>query len=338
MIDTGPFAGVFSGGPEYETVAAFGSGCGVSDIEPVLAANALCNNLGLDTISTGNVIQWAMESTERGVLRPEDAEGLDLAFGNASAVLELIPRIANRVGLGDLLAEGVAHAAAQVGGGSEAWAIQARGLEQSNVETRGAFGYALAFAVNPRGPDHLHTECLAEFGGTKEGIQLLKRITGNERLAIPDTEEARGTIVRWHEDMYAASDALGLCTFTTTAAYSLDEDLIAELYSTATGRAFSGNELMTAGKRIETLERCFALREGLVPERDDRLPHRIMNEAPPDLVNGSAITPDLLGRMLREYYDLHGWNPTTGRPLLQTLNSLDLSFCSAVSTQSRDKS
>lgn len=325
-VDRGKYAGVYSGGPEYETVAAFGSGCGLSDIEPVLAASARCNDLGLDTISAGNVIQWAMESVERGVLRPEDCDGIDISFGNPDAVLALIDRIAAREGIGDLLAQGTARAAAQIGRGSEAWAVEARGLEQSNVETRGALSYALAFAVNPRGPDHLHTECLAEFGGTQEGIQLIEKITGNPRLAVPDVEEARGTIVRWHEDMYAVSDALGICAFATTAAYSLHEELLANLYSTATGFTMSGRELLRAGRRIETLERCFALREGLEPRRDDRLPRRIMDERPADLEGARAVDSGLLGRMLRDYYNLHGWDPNTGRPTDSTLRSLGLGF------------
>ncbi len=228
-IDKGKYAGTYSGGPEYETVASFGSGCGLLDPEPVFVANALCNDLGLDTISTGGVIQWAMESVQRGVLTREDCDGIDLRFGNGDAVIEMVKKIGYRQGFGDLLASGVAHAAEQIGQGSERWAVQARGLEQSRVETRGAYSYALAFAVNPRGPDHLHSECLAEFGGTREGIALVKRITGDEKYAVPDTEDKRAEIVRWHEDIYAVSDAVGLCAFTTTAAYSLQEELIAEL-------------------------------------------------------------------------------------------------------------
>jgi aldehyde:ferredoxin oxidoreductase len=336
-VPSGPFAGVSSGGPEYETVAAFGSGCGITKIEPVLAANSLCNDLGLDTISTGSVIQWAMESVQRGVLPDERRDGLDISFGNEQAMLELVRRIGYREGLGDLLAEGVARAADVIGAGSQAWAMQARGLEQSNVETRGSLGYALAFAVNPRGPDHLHTECLAEFGGTKEGIDLIERITGDRRLAVPSKEEARGVIVRWHEDMYAVSDALGLCAFATTAAYSLTESLISHLYAAATGRSPTDLELMRAGRRIETLERCFSLREGLLPERDDRLPDRIMSEIAPDLDRGEPVSDRKLKRLLDQYYHLHAWDLHTGRPLASTLSALDLSFAEGVCTPGDDR-
>jgi len=120
-IDDGPYAGVYSGGPEYEAVAALGSGCGVTEIEPVLAANALCNDLGLDVISTGLVIQWTMECFERGVLSKEDCDGLEPRFGDGQAVVELVRKIGYREGIGDLLAEGTARAAARVGQGSERW-------------------------------------------------------------------------------------------------------------------------------------------------------------------------------------------------------------------------
>lgn len=324
-IDQGAYAGTASGGPEYETVAAFGSGCGVSDAEAVFAANALSNDLGMDTISTGNVIQWAMECVQRGVLGSEDFDGLDLRFGRGDAMVEMVRRIGTREGIGDLLAEGTLRASREVGCGSEKWAVQARGLEQSNVETRGSFSYALAFAVNPRGPDHLHTECLAEFGGTKEGIALVKRITGDERLAVPNIEDQRETIVTWHEKIYAVSDALGLCAFSTTAAYSLTEEILASLYEAATGVPMDAPQLMRAGERILTLERCFSLREGLIPKRDDRLPWRIMNEAQPDLADGDPMNRDLLGRMLGRYYELHGWDQD-GWPTSRRLEELDLEF------------
>lgn len=328
QIDRGPYVGVYSGGPEYETVAALGSGCGVTDPETVFVANALCNDLGLDTISTGLVIQWAMECYERGVLSRDDFDGLDPKFGNGRAVIELVQKIGNREGIGNLLAEGLAQAATQVGQGSEQWAMQARGLEHSGVETRGAYSYALAFAVNPRGPDHLHTECLAEFGGTKEAITLIERITGDRRYAVPNVEEKRAEIVRWHEDIYAVSDALGLCAFATTAAYGINEALAAELFEAATGITMNADQILQAGRRIVTLERCFNLREGLIPAKEDRLPWRVMHEKQEDLSAPGLdpiISPERLSRMLKEYYKLHEWDEE-GRPKLETLDELGLEF------------
>jgi aldehyde:ferredoxin oxidoreductase len=312
-------------GPELETMMSLGAECGLTDTEAVLMANHLCNDYGLDTISAGHVMSWAMECYERGVISPEQAEGLELGFGNAEAQLELIRRIAFREGLlGDLLAEGTRRASAEVGGDSWKWAIQAKGLEQSAVDTRAAKSYALAFAVNPRGPDHLMTETYAEFGFTEEAREVIRKITGDEKYANATLLEKRADIVRWHEDCYAATEALGFCVFTSTAAFAVNPENMAELFGHALGIEFSEEELMLGGRRIVTLERCFNAREGARRE-DDVLPWRMMNEPVPDGPNKGMITDQaMLDRFLDEYYALHGWDPATGIPLPETLKALDL--------------
>jgi Aldehyde:ferredoxin oxidoreductase len=203
-VEDGRFKGTFGGGPEYETLASLGAGCGSTDVESVLKANEYCNIYGMDVISTGSVIQWLMECKQRGLVDDSIADGLDLSWGNGDTVVQLTRMIAFREGVGDLLADGVKKASAKLGGESEKWAIQAKGLEQSRVETRAAYGYALAFAINSRGPDHLNTEPLAEFGGDSAGVDTIERITGSEKYAYPSTTEKRPEIVRWHEDIYAA--------------------------------------------------------------------------------------------------------------------------------------
>ncbi|MEA1904475.1 MAG: aldehyde ferredoxin oxidoreductase family protein [Candidatus Hadarchaeota archaeon] len=326
-VDIGKYAGTYSGGPEYETVSSLGSGCGITRVEAVLRANELCNDLGMDVISTGGVVQWAMETYEKGLLTKEDMDGIELTWGNEEVLIELIRKIAFRQGIGDLLAEGTKVASEKTGGESWKWAVQARGLEQSRVEIRGAYSYALAFAVNPRGPDHLHTECLAEFGGTPEAVNVIKRITGDERYARPDMPDKRAEIVKWHEDIYAVTDALGLCAFTTTAAYGIDEEKAAELFQYATGIDMSIEEIMAAGERILTLERCFNIREGLT-RKDDKLPWRIMNECQKDLhgkMEKPIITQEQLDIWLDDYYELHGWDER-GMPKKKTLDALNLSF------------
>jgi aldehyde:ferredoxin oxidoreductase len=187
-----------------------------------------------------------------------------------------------------------------------------------------AKSYALAFAVNPRGPDHLMTECLAEFGFTEEARALIKEITGDEKYAVATMLEKRSDIVRWHEDCYAASDALGFCAFTTTAAYAVNPQNMAALFSYALGVKLTAEELMRAGRRIVTLERCFNVREGARREHD-KLPWRIMNEPVPEGPNKGLVTDkDTLDRLLDEYYEKHGWDPHTGIPRRETLRSLGL--------------
>jgi aldehyde:ferredoxin oxidoreductase len=336
-IERGKYAGCYTGGPEYETLSALGAGCGTTDLETVIKANELCNIYGLDTISTGNLIQWAMECYERGVITKEQAGGLSLEWGNGEAIVEMVRRIAFRQGLGNLLAEGVKRAAERIGQGSERWAIQSKGLEQSRVETRAAFGYALAFAVNPRGPDHLHTETIAEFGTRPGGRRLIKRITGDEKYANPRLVEKRPEIVRWHEDCFAATDSLGLCAFINTSRFGVDPEQMANMFSTAIGKKVSEEELMTAGRRILTLEKSFNVREG-ASRKDDVLPWRLMNEPLESLMRGKDVSkameekegfvpinsPEMLNRMLDEYYDLHGWDRKTSWPFRETLLQLGL--------------
>jgi aldehyde:ferredoxin oxidoreductase len=325
---TGPFAGVDDSGPELETFMSLGAECGITDTEAVLKANHLCNDFGLDTISTGHVISWAMESYEKGVISPERADGLELDFGNAEAQLELIRRIAFREGtLGKLLAEGTQRASAEVGGDSWKWAIQAKGLEQSAVDTRVAKSYALAFAVNPRGPDHLMTETYAEFGVTPEARKLIEELCGDEKYANPLLTEKRAEIVRWHEDAYAATECLGICVFTSTAAYAVNPENMAAMLSLALGTEITEEELMLAGRRVVTLERCFNVREGATRE-GDTLPWRLMHEPVPDGPNAGYITsPEELDMMLDQYYALHEWDKETAQPTAETLRALGLEYC-----------
>lgn len=339
-IQGGKYAGSYTGGPEYETLSALGTGCGCIDLEVVIKANELCNIYGLDTISTGNLIQWAMESFEKRVLTQEQTEGLRLEWGNGDAIVEMVRRIALRQGLGNLLADGVKRASEKVGQGSEKWAIQAKGLEQSRVETRAAFGYALAFAVNPRGPDHLHSETIAEFGTRPGGRRLIKKITGDEKYANPRLMEKRAEIVRWHEDCFAATDSLGLCAFINTSRFGVDPQQMADMFSAAIGRRVTEEELMKAGRRILTLEKSFNVREGAT-RADDVLPWRLMNEPLESLARGQDVmkamegkgspecfipinSPEMLNRLLDEYYELHDWDKKTSWPYRETLEKLDL--------------
>ena len=323
-IDGGKHRGTYTGGPEYETLSALGGGCLSTDTEGVIKANELCNIYGLDTISTGNSIQWLMECFERGVLGTEDTGGVDVRWGDSDVVIKLVEMIAKREGIGDLLAKGLQRASEETGKDSYKWAIQARGLEQSRVETRSAYGYALAFAVNSRGPDHLNTECLAEFGGNREAVDLIERITGDQKYAYPHTTDKRAEIVRWHEDIYAASDSIGVCAFATTAQYWIDETDLADLFSAATGIEIGAEELMNAGRRIITMERCFNAVLGHT-RKDDVLPYRLMTEMQSDAMHENAInSAEKLDTMKDEYYKLHGWDPATGLPTRTILEKLGL--------------
>jgi aldehyde:ferredoxin oxidoreductase len=316
---------VHDSGPELETFLSLGSELGISDTEAALVANQICNDLGMDTISAGHVISWAMESYEKEVLGPGLSDGLELRFGNVEAVLECLERIAYRKGsLGELLAQGTKRAAEVVGADSYKWAIQSKGLEQSAVDTRMAKGYALAFAVNPRGPDHLMTETFAEFGLSKEAKAVIKKITGDEKYANPTLLEKRAEIVRWHEDVYAASEALGFCVFTSTAAFAVNPENMSQLMGHGLGVKFNEEDLMLGGRRMVTIERCFNAREGARREADT-LPWRMMNEKVPSGPNEGMITDQpMLDGLLDDYYTLHQWDVKTAIPFTGTLDELGL--------------
>ncbi len=325
-IQSGRFKGTHTGGPEYETLVSLGAQNSVTDTEAVIKANEYCNILGLDTISTGAVIAWAAETYERGFLDRTQTDGVDLRFGNAEALVEMVRKIGLREGrIGDLLAEGVKRASDKVGHDSWKWAAcNSKGLEQSCVETRLAKGYALSFAVNPRGPDHLHTQVYAEFGASREALELVKKLTGDKKWASPYFVEYRPEIVRWHEDCYAINDSLGVCSFISSSSYVATPAIMTRLYAAATGIEIDEEAMMLSGRRIVTLEKCFNVREGATRAKDD-LPWRMMNEpAESDPAKTMTNSKEELDGMLDRYYRLHEWDLSTSWPYKETLLRLGL--------------
>jgi aldehyde:ferredoxin oxidoreductase len=322
-VDKGKYK-CHGGGPEYETLAAFGAGCGIGDPEAVLYLHIRCGLLGLDGLSSAAAIQWTMECIEKGILSKDNVDGLNLVWGDAESVIELLKKIAYREGFGNVLAEGLRKAASVVGKDSWKYAVQARGLEQSRVDTRSAKAYALAFAVNPRGPDHLHAQPMAEMGIYPESRELVKQLTGDVKYANPYIPDKKAHIVRWHEDMFALTEALGLCSFATTTTYILTPETLAEMYYAVTGVKVKSEDLMLVGRRIVTLERCFNIREGLT-RKDDTLPWRMMNEpVSKGPAKGLINSEEELNSLLHEYYMLHEWDPETGKPKYETLLKLNM--------------
>ena len=324
------YIGSASGGPEYENLGSLGAATLVVDMDANLRANELCNIYGLDAISVGSAVAWAMETAEHGLIPrtfvdPETGKEVELKWGSAEALLALIRMIAYRQGLGDLLAEGVKTASERIGGDSWKWAVQAKGLEQSNVETRNAKAYALAFATNPRGPDHLYGQPMAEFGFSPEGRALVKELTGDEKNAVPTITKFKPEIVRWHENCFAMTDAVGLCSRATLSTYAITVEMMAKMFEAATGIPMSAEEFDRAAERIVNLEKACNVREGF-SRKDDRLPHRIMSESVENPDGSLSVnSPEEMGKMLDRYYELRGWDKD-GRPLKGTLEALGLGF------------
>lgn len=323
-ITSGRFAGTTCLTIEHEQSTDFGANVGVADTEALIAASGLANELGLDCASTGTTIAWAMESVQRGVLSKKDVDGLDMTWGNADAVIAMIKKIANREGIGDLLAEGLVRASERVGKDSWKWAVVSGGLEHPGMDVRGSKGYALGNAVNPRGGDHCTSAPVAEYGLTPDGIELIKEITGDAQYANPVLYDKRAEIVRWHEDVYVAVDSLGVCTFASLCAVGFTPELMAELYSAGTGIPLDVEDLMTLGWRVVSLERAFNMRDGL-DRRDDQVPYRFQHDpVQSGLYKGEVVSPEKFDEMLDEYYTLREWDVATGRPTTATLNKLGL--------------
>ena len=288
---------------EYENVFALGPMCGVSDPDAVLAASGRCDELGLDTISAGGTIAWAMECAERGLI---DAPWL--RFGDAGAVLRALDEIGARQGLGELLAEGTRRAAERVGGGSAAFALQVKGLELPGYEPRTMQAMALGLAVNSRGADH-----------NRSGAYEADLSGDHDRLAGGPGHVAAAVET---EDRAAVMDSLILCKF-LRGVFSEPFDEWAALLSAVTGWDTSGAELRQTARRIVLAKRVFNLREGWRPQ-DDWLPERLLSE-PLLIASGrvAALTPERLRDMIDGYYAARGLDGE-GRPDQASLADLRL--------------
>jgi len=324
-LDGGPYAGTYTCGPEYETTESLGRDCGNTDFETLVKANDLANVLGMDTISAGKVIAWAMESSERGLLT-EYGEDIKLEYGNDEALLKLLEMVAYRKGkLANLLADGTMKAAKRIGGGSEKWAMQQKGLEDHGgtiLQNRGS--YVLGCAVNPRGPDHLSSQPLPSFGGQVNHRAKMEEITGT-KWPGPLEEENVPLVTRWHEDMFTSLECLGFCIFSGISALAVTFQNMAEMFSLATGIDMSSDELRLAARRVWNLEKCFNVQEGITRE-DDYPPWYYAKE-----INDAALASQQYveskaywDRVLDRYYQLHEWDRKTGWPYRKILNKLGL--------------
>jgi aldehyde:ferredoxin oxidoreductase len=321
-VSEGPYASTRGEGPEYETVSALGAKCGNDNFEAILHANTLCNQLGLDTISTGNTLAWAMECREKGILTKEELDGLDLNFGNDGAMIELIKKIAARDGIGDLLAEGALRAAQWIGGGD--FVIHNKGLDYPAVDIRGTKGMALSFAVSPRGGDHLKGLSLYEVAPDVYANDF-RRETGIE--VTPQywlRYETKADLMRWHENWHCVVDSLGLCKLEGIALKPLLPRHFQRMLTAATGWEVTMEELERIGDRIWNVERLFNVREG--KGRQDDLPPRRLLEEPISTgpARGERLDRRKYEEMLTRYYLLRGWDPETGTPTMKKLHELGL--------------
>jgi aldehyde:ferredoxin oxidoreductase len=308
-IPDGPYQGEGEG-PEYETVYALGSDCGVDDLAALTKANYECNELGLDTISMGSAIACAMELYERGYLK-ESETGMPLRWGDGDAMVQLTRMTARREGFGNWLAEGSLRLATRCG--HPEFAMVAKGLDFAGYDPRGEQGMGLAYATSPIGGSHMR--------GDPAYFELL----GVPVAVDPHTWEDKPPLVAKWQDLFCVIDAAGLCVFFSVR-YLVEQDLmvkpvgITELLNAATGAGYTPEEVERIGERIFNAERLYLLAAGFTRE-DDRLPPRITFEPMPAGPARGMICR--LGEMLAPYYALRGWTPE-GRPSEARLKQLGL--------------
>jgi aldehyde:ferredoxin oxidoreductase len=316
-IREGKYAGTATEGPEFETMCALGSNLGNDDLESLVFLNRRLNDLGLDSISTGGVIAFAMECYETGLISRADTEGLEMTWGNTDVILRMVDRIAYREGLGDILAEGVKRASEGIPG-SGRYALHVKGMEVPTQEVRGLKAWGLGWAVASRGADHCRAFPVME---TTWSPDQARAYFGSEEAANRLAYGGKAAMVKWAEDFGAAIDALGICKIAYLA-MGLSPDLVAKAYQAVTGMEMNGTGILKAGEKIINLERLLNLKLGLSPAQDT-LPARFLEEPLPD---GPGKGEKLhIDKMLREYYDLRGWDPGSGYPRPEKQKDLGLS-------------
>lgn len=308
------------GGPEYETLAALGSDCGVGDLKAVSKANELCSIYTLDTISAGSTIAFAMECFEKGLLTTKDTGGIELRFGNADAMLRMVELIARQEGFGKLLAEGSARMARKIGGGSEAFAMAVKGLEAGMHEPRLKAGTGLGFTVYPGGADHCGTTHDDLFAAEGYELNKVKPLGILEPIPANDLSPRKVSLCRYVQQSRAIADAMVMCMFFP---YSYEQ--IAGIISAVTGWNTGVVETMTIARRIFTLARVFNIREGFIAA-DDRLPERFFQPKTSGALSRTAVDPKELDKAKHFYYVLMGWDKETGIPLKETLEELDITW------------
>ncbi|MGI6575575.1 MAG: aldehyde ferredoxin oxidoreductase family protein [bacterium] len=313
------------GGPEYETLGAFGSLCCVDDLNIICRANELCNRYTIDTISTGVSIAFAMECYEKGIITEKDTGGIKLHFGNAAAILELIPMIARREGFGNTLADGIKIMADNWGPEAQAIAVQSKGQEVPMHDPRGKTGLALQYAFSETGADHMvaaHDPFFATTGRGLDSIAPLGILEPVDSLAL---NEEKVRLFVYLELLWSFYDVAGICKFGPAPRGSFPLTKMIELLQAVTGWDTSLWEVMKVGERATNMARVFNIRAGLTAE-NDTVPERFFTELENGNLAGASISRTEFAAAKALYYEMMGWDPETSAPKRAKLIELGLKW------------
>ena len=290
QVTGGTYDGAVSEGPDYETIWSLGGNLANTDRGSLIAADSLCDKLGIDTVSAGNSIGFAYELYQRGIITKKDTDGLELNWGDHAAMMKLVDKIGNREGFGKLLGEGTKRAAEEIGKGAEDYAMQVKGLELPAYEPRAVKGYGLVLATSNIGASHMYGRPRDELSGKKDRL----------------TEVDKGKDIAVAETSQATQDAVIQCSFGPVTGFTPQQR--SDLLVAATGFKEFGDPAYVekVGERTLCLERCFNVREGF-NRKDDTLPKRMRTEP---LKNAGPATGQIyknLDGLLDEFYDALGY-------------------------------
>jgi aldehyde:ferredoxin oxidoreductase len=316
------------GGPEYETTSTFGNYNAIDNLAAISKANELCNKYGMDTISCGATISWAYEAFNQGKLTLEDTDGLDLTWGNAESMVALTEKIAKREGFGDLLAEGSERAAKKLGRGTEAYLITFKGQEAPAHMPRVKRSLAIIYATNPFGADHQSSE---HDPALEDDFEYY-----TDRLAVLGFSEAQKPQSLSNEKIrfaaatqrtYSALDSLNLCQFVFGPAWQLygPTDMVTLVKSVTGWDEVTFEDLQMVGERRVNMMRAFNAREGF-DRKDDVLPEKLFQPLKGGVSDGWKLDRNEIQAALEKYYEICGWDVSTGNPTRAKLEALDLSW------------
>ncbi|MHA1960815.1 MAG: aldehyde ferredoxin oxidoreductase family protein [Candidatus Thorarchaeota archaeon] len=324
-IKEGPYAGTLEEGPEYEGLMAFGSALGIADFPTALKANQICNRYGMDIISAGSSIGFAIESFENGAIDEEVTGGLKLEWGNSDLVIKLLEMVGRREGFGDILAEGTRRASEILGPETTPFAMHVKGLEFSGQDGRTHRSIGLGHATGARGADHLRSLVTVDQLGYKDVAAERWGADKLPEIVDPYTETHKATAVFETENTYAIRDTLIVCWYSVSWPPVFWMKDFASILPLATGEKSLGDvkNLTKIAERQVTLKRLFNAREG-ISRADDKLPARFTDDPMPE-GPGKGQTVNL-EPMLDDYYSLRGWDLETGLPTSDTIRRLSLEW------------
>ena len=310
------------GGPEFETLGLLGSNLDITDVIAVAKANELCNNYGIDTITMGGLVGYIFECFERGLICAEQVGGKSFGFGDVEGLLWLIEQVANRNGIGDVLAEGFAAAVERFGAETAPYAICVKNHGLAVHMPRVKPSQALMYAVCPIGADHMSAEhdwLIASGSEAAKGLGIA------ERDKAESTNPAKVRITVYSQYLYSVLDTLGLCMFCWGPGNLFTYRDLEDLLSYTTGWDCSMWELMKVGERRVNMMRQLNAMRGF-SRKDDKLPERLSEPLPDGPAKGRRVDPEIFARMQDEYYEMMGWDKETGNPTVGKLRELGLEW------------